>query len=150
MEENPPPVLFVARLKPLLALLFWTLCALAFCPPVTPHIELTGVTTVNGVKKICVGQRIRATAISGVIPASEPSPSWGGAGWTFAWTISGGNYFANYNASADGASKTSYTAPNAPTTEWYFKTPTSSVTITCVVTPPAPANQFTLSTTVTV
>jgi hypothetical protein len=115
--------------------------------PVTPGVNLTGVTTVNGVKKISVGQKIAANVVCGTMPMAQPDGTV--TGWTFQWTISDGDPFADYFASASWASKADIVFENKPSLSWYFRVP-ANATVTCVVTPPAPAEQFSVSATVSV
>lgn len=136
--------LIAHRVLPIFVLL--SLASFLFAIPATPQIVLNGVTTVGSAKKICVGQLIKASVMTNAVPIDINNPG----AFHFSWTIGGGRPLCNFDVLSSGTWKTDYVAPNSSYNAWYFTEPASSVTISCIVTPPSPNAPYTLSTTVVV
>jgi hypothetical protein len=114
-------------------------------PPPGPGLSLQGVTMAGTTKHILVGQLILANVISPVLPASPPPAP---LGWSFEWTISGGDPFKQYTVSSAGAEYYGYTPPtDSWFTSWYFAKPGTYI-VQCKVT--HPNGEFTVTDSVVV
>ncbi|MCW5942121.1 MAG: hypothetical protein KIS66_07805 [Fimbriimonadaceae bacterium] len=75
--------------------------------------------------KVAIGQKVTAQV---VLDAGAPDPT------SYAWTVSGGEPFADYVPTTNSAIYTAYQPGSTATTEFYFRVPHDRVPIECQVT----------------
>lgn len=92
----------------------------------TARLQLGGMVWKDGMtNKVAIGQQVTAQV---VLDAGAPTPT------SYAWTVSGGEPFADYVPTTNSAVYTAYQPGSTAATEFYFRVPVQTILVGCQVT----------------